>query len=233
MIKFSGKKIYVDPKLAMFADKYIQTDLSESMSLHQLSSMFWRRSQTIISRTAFQSAAVSRIPQPLHNFEVSGVKFTHGSLEVTRGKRTKSGGSSPQKIRLGNFRVKIGRFKKRSVLIFMLTVNMLSLIGRVRKAPYRLKLSYEDLLRHRTIHRAWQLVKRQERESRNTELMTQYQKIQVACDELEKASPELFAQAMDKPKSLRFPPEYRIPTETPPNVSWDSSWKKATLPQVK
>ncbi|KAK9378137.1 mitochondrial 54S ribosomal protein mL40 [Kockiozyma suomiensis] len=182
------------------------------MSLHQLSSMFWRRSQTIISRTAFQSAAVSRIPQPLHNFEVSGVKFTHGSLEVTRGKRTKSGGSSPQKIRL---------------------VNMLSLIGRVRKAPYRLKLSYEDLLRHRTIHRAWQLVKRQERESRNTELMTQYQKIQVACDELEKASPELFAQAMDKPKSLRFPPEYRIPTETPPNVSWDSSWKKATLPQVK
>ncbi|KAK7207630.1 mitochondrial ribosomal protein L28-domain-containing protein [Myxozyma melibiosi] len=109
---------------------------------------------------------------------------------------------------------------------------MLSLVSRVKKQPYRLKLSYEDLMRHRTIHRAWMLLQRKNREERHKELMAQYQRIKMACDQLEKASPELFARAMDKPRSLRFPLEYKYPTETPPRVAWDYDWKKSTTVQA-
>ncbi|KAK9467733.1 mitochondrial ribosomal protein L28-domain-containing protein [Lipomyces arxii] len=131
-------------------------------------------------------------------------KISSGSLFLTRSKRTKVVGENAQKTKL---------------------VNQLSLISPLRKQPRRLFMAFEDLLRHRTIHRAWQLHSRNKRTARRVELEQQYQKMKLACDELEKASPYLFKSALVKESPVRFPLEYKIPTDTPPRRIWDSAWK--------
>ncbi|KAK9237670.1 mitochondrial ribosomal protein L28-domain-containing protein [Lipomyces kononenkoae] len=132
------------------------------------------------------------------------VKTGNGTLMFTRGKRSRGGGETQQKHKM---------------------VNMLSLISPRQKQPRRIKLSYEDSLRHRTVHRAWQLVVRTKREERRLELQKQYYKIKHACDELRKTSQVLYESAMEKPSPIRFPMEYRIPTVTPPRRIWDATWK--------
>ncbi|KAK9371260.1 mitochondrial ribosomal protein L28-domain-containing protein [Lipomyces kononenkoae] len=132
------------------------------------------------------------------------VKNCTGTLMFTRGKRSRGGGETQQKQKM---------------------VNMLSLISPRRKQPRRIKLSYEDLLRHRTVHRAWQLVVRTKRQERRLELQKQYFKMKHACDELRKTSQILYQSAMEKPSPIRFPMEYRIPTVTPPRRIWNATWK--------
>ncbi|KAK9480772.1 mitochondrial ribosomal protein L28-domain-containing protein [Lipomyces japonicus] len=129
------------------------------------------------------------------------------STVFTRGKRTATGVNVAAKQRL---------------------ISLFGLVTRTRKQPRRLKLSYEDQLKHATIHRAFQLHRRQVRESRQVELEKQYAAIKDANDELLKISPELFAQSKTREVSVRFPLEYRIPTHTPPKIAWDHSW---TAPQ--
>ncbi|KAK9446578.1 mitochondrial 54S ribosomal protein mL40, partial [Limtongia smithiae] len=127
-----------------------------------------------------------------------------GSTLFTRGKRQKASGSaSPQKI-----------------------LNMLSLISPRRKQPYRLSLTHEDHLRHRTVVYAWSTHLRDVRTTQRAELRAQYSKIVEACSELAAASPELFDAAMGG-KGVggeRLAMEYRIPGETPPTVAFDAKW---------
>ncbi|KAK9319409.1 mitochondrial ribosomal protein L28-domain-containing protein [Lipomyces orientalis] len=132
------------------------------------------------------------------------MKSANGSLTFTRGKRSRGGGELQQKQKM---------------------VNMLSLISPRRKQPQRIKMAYEDLLRHRTVHRAWQLVVRTKRVERRLELQKQYYKMKHACDELRKASQFLYESAMERPSSIRFPMEYRIPTLSPPRRIWDATWR--------
>lgn len=94
------------------------------------------------------------------------------------------------------------------------------------KAPPSLQLSPDELIRHDTIHRAWQLLQLKGREQRQVELEKQYNKMREACNELEKADKRLFQAAMTKPKTLRYPVEMRVPTDTPPAKSWSESFAK-------
>ncbi|KAK9470363.1 mitochondrial 54S ribosomal protein mL40 [Dipodascopsis tothii] len=132
-----------------------------------------------------------------------------GSLLFTRGKRKKAAGNEVARSRL---------------------VNMLSLVTHTRKQPRLLKYSFEDLLRHRTVHRAWQLFQRKKRQARQVQLEQQYEKMKAACTELEKTDAFLFYEATVRPRTVRFPREMRIPTETPPNKVWDHDWKKPEPP---
>ncbi|ODV91110.1 hypothetical protein CANCADRAFT_23983 [Tortispora caseinolytica NRRL Y-17796] len=97
-----------------------------------------------------------------------------------------------------------------------------------RKLPKVLKYSPEDLVKHNVIHRAWMFYKSEQRRERENALKVQYECMKEACDDLEQVSPELFKKATTRPRTVRFPREIRIPTDTPPNVPWDSSWKRSS-----
>ncbi|KAK9463609.1 mitochondrial 54S ribosomal protein mL40 [Lipomyces oligophaga] len=143
----------------------------------------------------------------------SSIQHGVGPVTFTRGKKGSSkAANNPQKARL---------------------LNYLSLLSFNRKKPTALKFTFEDTLRHRTIARAWKLFNRQRDASHRQELAAQYKLIKAACTQLETIRPDLLAAAMDKSqsstssRSFRFPPEYRIPTQTPPNRIWFHDWSPA------
>lgn len=92
------------------------------------------------------------------------------------------------------------------------------------ETPARLDLTEEETIRHDTIHRAWQLHLRYQRERRETELERQYNKMKDACSDLEKHDPRLFKAAMLKDKTATFPIEMRSMTDTPPKRGWNHDW---------
>lgn len=74
-----------------------------------------------------------------------------------------------------------------------------------KKRPAPLRMSRQRWLRHWTIHRAWKLWERKERERQERSLMRQWQSMYAACEELRNTlGPEdsepgrLFEMAMDK-----------------------------------
>lgn len=81
------------------------------------------------------------------------------------------------------------------------------------------------MLRHWTIHRAWQLFKARERTARENELETQYNKIRDACEELAVTDGRLYRVALGKKEVGTFPIELRIPTDTPSRKGWNHGWK--------
>ncbi|KAK9332073.1 mitochondrial ribosomal protein L28-domain-containing protein [Lipomyces starkeyi] len=166
--------------------------------------MLRTRTRTIFANGSVLGAVIAPAASTFSPQATIDVTACNGSLTFTRGKRSRAGGEMQQKQKI---------------------VNMLSLISPRRKQPRRIKMSYEDLLRHRTVHRAWQLVVRTKREERRLELQKQYYKMKHACDELRKASHVLYESAMEKLSPIRFPMEYRIPTLTPPRRIWDATWK--------
>ncbi|KAF8535560.1 mitochondrial ribosomal protein L28-domain-containing protein [Trichophaea hybrida] len=93
--------------------------------------------------------------------------------------------------------------------------------------PRPLKFGTMRMLRHWTIHRAWQLFKNAERVARERELERQYNKIRDACEELAKADERLYRVALGKKEVGTFPIEMRIPTDTPPRNGWNHGWKRA------
>ncbi|KAG5519193.1 hypothetical protein PMAC_002281 [Pneumocystis sp. 'macacae'] len=86
-----------------------------------------------------------------------------------------------------------------------------------------IQFSEEELERHEVIHRAWQICERAKREELDRQLEMQYNKMKMACIELERTDKRLFKAAMSK-KKYYFPVEMRTPTDTPPSQIWKYEW---------
>ncbi|ETS86491.1 hypothetical protein PFICI_00319 [Pestalotiopsis fici W106-1] len=106
-----------------------------------------------------------------------------------------------------------------------------------RKVPAPLRFARNRHLRHWTIHRAWLLWQRKEREREEKELMRMYQSMASTAEELRHTSGPgtkdegyLYRVAMEK-KGLfghkAIPIEYARPqTETPARVAWNHEWTR-------
>jgi len=101
--------------------------------------------------------------------------------------------------------------------------------------PRPLIMSRVRFLRHWTIHRAWMLFRRKQREERERTLMQQHQSMHNACEELRKtAGPGLrdtgylYRVALEKKGvwgTHGIPIEYARPqTETPAREAWNYGW---------
>ncbi|KAK4191930.1 hypothetical protein QBC35DRAFT_485113 [Podospora australis] len=106
-----------------------------------------------------------------------------------------------------------------------------------RRIPAPLRMARNRYLRHWTIHRAWLMYRRKEREAREKVWMRQYQSMNHACEELRLTSGpgsrdegSLFRTALEKwgVYGLKgVPIEYtRAQTETPARVAWNHDWKR-------
>ncbi|KAF3009056.1 hypothetical protein E8E14_006277 [Neopestalotiopsis sp. 37M] len=107
-----------------------------------------------------------------------------------------------------------------------------------RKVPAPLRFGRNRHLRHWTIHRAWLLWQRKEREREEKELMRMYQSMASTAEELRITSGPglrdegyLYRVAMEK-KGLfghnAIPIEYARPqTETPARVAWNHEWTRS------
>lgn len=96
-----------------------------------------------------------------------------------------------------------------------------------QNTPRPLKFGTMRMLRHWTIHRAWQLFKAKERREREVELEKQYNSIAEAVEELGRTDERLQRIALSKKDQEAFPIEMRIPTDTPPIRGWNSKWTRA------
>ncbi|KAK4151782.1 hypothetical protein C8A00DRAFT_16854 [Chaetomidium leptoderma] len=118
-------------------------------------------------------------------------------------------------------------------------INMLSHFAVLspRRIPPPLRMGRNRHLRHWTIHRAWMLFGRREREARERNLMRQYQSINSACEALRLTSGPgtrdegyLYRVAMEKKGVYGLhgvPIEYaRAQTETPARLVWNHDWKR-------
>ncbi|KAI1774963.1 hypothetical protein F4818DRAFT_441784 [Hypoxylon cercidicola] len=113
--------------------------------------------------------------------------------------------------------------------------NLKSSMPRVVPAP--LRFARNRALRHWTIHRAWLLFRRKEREREEHELERMYQSMHNACEELRKTHGPgtreegyLYRAALEK-KGLyghnSIPIEYARPqTETPAREPWNYNWTR-------
>ncbi|KJR90003.1 uncharacterized protein SPSK_06642 [Sporothrix schenckii 1099-18] len=108
---------------------------------------------------------------------------------------------------------------------------------KLKFVPPPLRMGRNRYLRHWTIHRAWLLFRRQQREARERELMQQYQSMANACEALRtmrgpglRDEGYLYRVAMEKKGVYRHggvPIEYaRMQTETPAREAWNHDWKR-------
>ena len=91
--------------------------------------------------------------------------------------------------------------------------------------PLSLSLTPVEKLQHDTIHRAWQLHLRKSREARQMELSRQWQRMSLACSDLQVHDLRLFKGAMIKDKKRRFPIDAKLTTDSPSGRGWDYDWK--------
>ncbi|KAK8068910.1 hypothetical protein PG994_005526 [Apiospora phragmitis] len=110
-------------------------------------------------------------------------------------------------------------------------------VSNPRKVPAPLRFARNRALRHWTIHRAWLLFQRKEREREEKELARLYKSMHSACEELRKTSGPgiqeegyLYRVAMEKKgifKHHNFPIEYARPqVETPAREAWNHGWTR-------
>ncbi|KAK3936751.1 hypothetical protein QBC46DRAFT_394262 [Diplogelasinospora grovesii] len=117
-------------------------------------------------------------------------------------------------------------------------VNMLQHFAALspRRIPAPLRMGRNRHLRHWTIHRAWLMFRRKQREQREGTLMRQYQSMHAACEELRQTEGPgtrdqgyLYRVAMEKKGVYGHngvPIEYARPqTETPARMAWNHEWK--------
>ncbi|TGJ85844.1 hypothetical protein E0Z10_g2917 [Xylaria hypoxylon] len=106
-----------------------------------------------------------------------------------------------------------------------------------RTVPAPLRFARNRALRHWTIHRAWMLYQRKERERQAHELERMYQSMHHACEELRNTSGPgtreegyLYRVAMEKHGMYghnAVPIEYaRSQTETPARRAWNHEWTR-------
>ncbi|KAJ1990531.1 hypothetical protein H4R33_001674 [Dimargaris cristalligena] len=82
----------------------------------------------------------------------------------------------------------------------------------------------EDLARHETIERAWQLYTTQQATQRDLASRAKFERIQTAFEELRQTDYRLFKGAVNKDTTLLFPRAMKAPTETPPTKGWNYSY---------
>lgn len=99
-------------------------------------------------------------------------------------------------------------------------VTQLSVISAGRKQPRILKLCNEDYVKHRTVMKAWSLIRKNKKEQNEEKLRSQYQLMEEAANELKAISSPLYAIANEHQYGKRFPLEMRVPTEYPPRQIW-------------
>ncbi|VVT53173.1 mitochondrial 54S ribosomal protein mL40 [Magnusiomyces paraingens] len=126
---------------------------------------------------------------------------------TTRGKRTKTNAAQTANIQR--------------------LVTQLSVFSARKKQPRQIKLCLEDKLRHNVATRAWAIFQAEKRETHKAQLTGQYEKIVEACEDLEASDPFLAHHAIMRERGKRFSPEFRVPTETPPNTIWQENWQPA------
>ncbi|GBB84016.1 hypothetical protein RclHR1_10660004 [Rhizophagus clarus] len=88
----------------------------------------------------------------------------------------------------------------------------------------------EDLERHETIERAWQLYLRNKREAKSKESAAKYRMLNEANMQLEQISKFLFISAQLGNKTTLFPSQMKIPTETPPLNGWNYDYVPSPKP---
>lgn len=103
-------------------------------------------------------------------------------------------------------------------------VTQLSVFSARKKQPRQIKLCLEDKLRHNVATRAWAIFQAEKREAHKAQLDGQYAKIVEACNDLEATEPFLAFHATMRERGKRFPSEFRVTTETPPNTIWQENW---------
>lgn len=150
-------------------------------------------------------------------------------MHTTRTLRAPGGGSQQAK-RGGGKKKKKGAEEPDARIM-----NLKSSMPRAVPAP--LRFARNRYLRHWTIHRAWLLFQRREREGKEKELNRMYQSMHSACEELRKTSGPgtrdegfLYRLTMEK-KGLYghhgIPVEYaRLQTETPAREAWNHGWTR-------
>ncbi|KAI2463259.1 hypothetical protein F4781DRAFT_133611 [Annulohypoxylon bovei var. microspora] len=114
-------------------------------------------------------------------------------------------------------------------------LNLKSSMPRAMPAP--LRFARNRALRHWTIHRAWLLYQRKERDREAHELERMYNSMHTACEELRKSSGPgsreegyLYRVAVEKHGVFGHdgvPIEYaRMQTETPAREPWNHGWTR-------
>ncbi|RCI10011.1 hypothetical protein L249_8690 [Ophiocordyceps polyrhachis-furcata BCC 54312] len=140
---------------------------------------------------------------------------------------SKAGNQKKKKKKKGKGQARSEHYHK----VRILTQNMFS------PAPPPLRMARLRHLRHWTIHRAWQLFRRQHHERLALERHRLHAAMYNACEELRKTRgpgnrPEgsLYRVAMIKSGLWKFgfiPIEYaRMQTETPAREAWNHAWKR-------
>jgi len=118
-------------------------------------------------------------------------------------------------------------------------VNMLRQFALLspKRIPPPLRMARNRHLRHWTIHRAWMLFRRKERERREGTLMRQYQGMYRACEALRQTEGPgtreegyLYRVALEKKGVYGHhgvPIEYARPqTESPAREAWNHGWQR-------
>ncbi|XBW35480.1 hypothetical protein QEN19_001053 [Hanseniaspora menglaensis] len=98
-------------------------------------------------------------------------------------------------------------------------------IGKRRVNNINKSFSKEDYLKHRIIERYRTLYLNKQHLKRQDNLNKQFESIKEAMEALKNASPEHYQLAKND-KTRRFPVEYRVPTENPPNLIWATDYLK-------
>ncbi|KAJ2888764.1 hypothetical protein FB639_000412 [Coemansia asiatica] len=83
------------------------------------------------------------------------------------------------------------------------------------------KLTSEDLERHQTILRAWEVVRMEERRKRRGEREIKFKAMERAYEALEDVDQRLFRAACVREANVVFPRQMRVPTETPAKKIWN------------
>ncbi|CCD26284.1 mitochondrial 54S ribosomal protein mL40 NDAI_0H01100 [Naumovozyma dairenensis CBS 421] len=149
------------------------------------------------------------------------------TIQFIRNKRTTSAASSSSLKKMGrNSAESLSPPLQRAV-------TQLSVLSARKKMPRLLKLSNEDLIKHQTIEKAWMLYKKDKAIERSMRLQRQYESIQDALDTLESINPHLYklATSTNGEGNGRFPLEFRLPTDAPPNSEklWPQQFSSTNL----
>ncbi|KAI1214163.1 uncharacterized protein F4807DRAFT_117223 [Annulohypoxylon truncatum] len=194
---------------------------STSISTNPLTSLLPRASLLSLTPTTTTSSAANT-PSPaaraLHTTP------RHNAKPSPAGTKPKGGGRTKRQRKKGKGEGPDPRI-----------VNLKSSMPRAVPAP--LRFARNRALRHWTIHRAWLLYQRKEREREERELERMYNSMHTTCEALRKMSgpgsrPEgyLYRVAMEKKGVYDhggIPIEYaRAQTETPAREPWNHGWTR-------
>ncbi|KAI0011581.1 hypothetical protein F4779DRAFT_572304 [Xylariaceae sp. FL0662B] len=193
-----------------------------------LRGLLTRLSATRACSCAFPTSSVSAfqriVPATSSSYFLPVLPVSSRAIHTTAPQHAKVGGKRKGKK-------KKGKGVKRDPRIYNLKASM------PRKVPAPLRFARNRYLRHWTIHRAWLLYQRQEREREQHELERMYQSMHNACEELRKTSGPgtrdegyLYRVAMEKKGHYGhdgIPIDYARPqTETPAREPWNHGWKR-------